>query len=72
MTFSDRLRRLARFAREHPVTVIVAAVGMIGGGVGALLLPVGSPDMPVAVRLVGGMIFGGCVAMFPLGFRLFD
>jgi len=60
------------FAREHPVTVVVFLVGLVAGAVGAVVLPVGDPDMPLALRVVGGAIFGACLAMFPLGFRLFD
>jgi hypothetical protein len=64
--------RLARALREHPVTVGVFVVGVISGIVLAFVLPIAPDDMPAWKRVLGGAILGGWLALFPLGFRLFD
>lgn len=64
--------QLVRFVRENPVTVGVLALGILGGAVAGALLPFVAPEKPAFLRAIGGAILGGCVAMFPLGYRLFD
>jgi hypothetical protein len=67
-----RAVRIRRFVREHPVTVGVMVAGIVGGAVAALVLPIGPPDMSPLLKVVGGAILGFCLALFPLGYRLFD
>ncbi len=68
----SRLDRIRRFVREHPVTVGVMMVGIVGGAAAALVLPIGPPDMSPLLKVAGGAILGFCLALFPLGYRLFD
>lgn len=60
------------FVRHHPVTVGVFGVGAVAGAVAASVLQLGPDDMSPVLRVLGGALLGGWLAMFPLGFRLFD
>ena len=68
----SKSERALAFVRENPVTVLVMLLGIVGGAVAGALLPFVAPDKPALLRALGGAILGGCVAMFPLGYRLFD
>jgi hypothetical protein len=61
--------RVARYARAHPVSLGLLALGVVLGAVGGLFLPI---DAPPATRALGGAIAGFYFALFPLGERLFD
>jgi hypothetical protein len=64
--------RLSRTVREHPVTVGIFVAGVAAGIVLAFVLPIAPDDMPAWKRILGGAILGGWLALFPLGFRLFE
>lgn len=64
--------RMMRTVREHPVTVGVFVVGVAAGILLAFVLPIAPDDMPAWKRVLGGAILGGWLALFPLGFRLFE
>lgn len=64
--------RIFAFVRENPVTVLVLLLGVVGGAVAGAMFPFVAPEKSAFLRAIGGAILGGCVAMFPLGYRLFD
>ena len=67
-----RLSTLWAWCREHPVTTIAFAVGTAAGAVSAVVFELGPEDMATWKRALGGALAGAWLAMFPLGFRLFD
>ncbi len=65
-------RRLLRFLRENPVTAAIVVAGAITGAAATVWLPIGPEDWSTSTRVVAGGLAGAWLAMFPLGFRLFD
>ena len=61
-----------QFCREHPVTVLVVAGGTAAGALLAVHYEIGGPELEAWKRVLGGALGGAWLAMFPLGFRLFD
>ena len=74
MTDSQRSRaaRIAAFCRSHPVTVGAFLVGTLGGATAAVVLPIAPESLSVTQRALGGALAGAWLAMFPIGFRLYD
>lgn len=64
--------KLVSLLRKHPVVVGVFFLGTISGASLAVWLPIGPEDMSPIARVIGGALLGAWLAMFPLGFRLFD
>lgn len=69
---ASRITRLWRFVHGHPVTAGVFVLGAAVGASAAVYIPLGPEDMSPLARLLGGAFLGGWLAMFPLGFRLFE
>jgi hypothetical protein len=67
-----KLGRLWAWSREHPVTVVVFLVGTVTGAVCAVTFELGPAELATWKRALGGALAGAWLAMFPLGFRLFD
>lgn len=63
---------LLRWCREHPVTALAFGGGTVAGAVLAVHFELGGADLAVWKRALGGAVAGAWLAMFPLGFRLFD
>jgi hypothetical protein len=68
----SRAARAWAFVRAHPLASALVTVGAVGGAAAGLWLPVGLDDLSPAVRMLGGAVCGAWLAMFPLGFRLFE
>jgi len=66
------MARLLSWCREHPVTALVFAGGTVAGSVLAMHFELGGPELATWKRALGGALAGAWLAMFPLGFRLFD
>lgn len=66
------MAKLLGWCREHPVTALVVAGGTVAGCVLAVHFELGGPDLSPWKRALGGAVAGAWLAMFPLGFRLFD
>jgi hypothetical protein len=69
---SGKLGRVWAWSREHPVTAVVFLVGAAAGAASAVALELGPAEMATWKRAFGGALAGAWLAMFPLGFRLFD
>ena len=65
-------RRIWRWCREHPFTVVVFVAGSTAGAWAAVAFELGPDGMATWKRALGGALAGAWLAMFPLGFRLFD
>lgn len=69
---ASRVSRLWRLCRRHPVASAVFLLGAIAGAGAAVWIPLGPEDMSPLARALGGALAGAWLAMFPLGFRLFE
>ena len=68
----ERLGRIGIWCRNHPFTCAVFAVGTAAGAASAVAFEIGPAEMANWKRALGGAIAGAWLAMFPLGFRLFE
>jgi hypothetical protein len=66
------LAGLFGWCRRHPFTCAVFAAGSVAGAISAVLFEIGPAEMATWKRALGGAFAGAWLAMFPLGFRLFD
>jgi hypothetical protein len=66
------LARAWRWCRGHPFTCAVFAIGTAAGAVSAVTFEIGPAEMAIWKRALGGALAGAWLAMFPLGFRLFE
>jgi hypothetical protein len=66
------LATLAAWCRRNPFTCTVFALGTAAGAFCAVEFEIGPEDMATWKRALGGAIAGAWLAMFPLGFRLFE
>jgi hypothetical protein len=64
--------RVGRWCGEHPFTCAVIAIGTAAGAVSAVAFEIGPAEMATWKRALGGALAGAWLAMFPLGFRLFE
>jgi hypothetical protein len=67
--------KLAQFwswCRRNPFTCAVFVIGAAAGATSAVVFEVGPEEMATWKRAVGGAFAGAWLAMFPLGFRLFE
>jgi hypothetical protein len=64
--------RVWGWCREHPVTAIVFVAGTTAGAWSAVAFQLGPEELSTWKRALGGALAGAWLAMFPLGFRLFD
>ena len=67
--------KLARFwawCRRNPFTCAVFVLGATAGSVCAVVFEIGPEEMAIWKRALGGAFAGAWLAMFPLGFRLFE
>ncbi len=69
---ASRISRLWRFVRSHPVTTGVFVFGAVAGATAAICIPLGSEGLSPVARGLAGALLGAWLAMFPLGFRLFE
>jgi hypothetical protein len=69
---STKLARAWTWCRRNPVTCVVFLFGAVAGSVSAVVFQVGPEEMATWKRAVGGAFAGAWLAMFPLGFRLFE
>ena len=63
---------LVSWCRRNPFTSVVFALGTAAGAICAVQFEVGPEDMATWKRALGGAFAGAWLAMFPLGFRLFE
>ena len=61
-----------RVLRDNPVTTATFVIGVILGAVAAVQLELGPEGMSMTKQVLGGALMGAWLAMFPLGFRLFE
>ena len=66
------LTRTLAWCRSHPFTCAVFAIGTATGAVSAVAFQIGPEEMATWKRALGGALAGAWLAMFPLGFRLFE
>jgi hypothetical protein len=67
-----KLTRLWSWCRRNPFTCAVFVLGATAGSVAAVWFEIGPEEMATWKRALGGAIAGTWLAMFPLGFRLFE
>jgi len=67
----DVSRTLA-WCRRNPFTCAVFVLGATAGAVSAVVFEIGPDEMATWKRALGGALAGAWLAMFPLGFRLFE
>ena len=67
-----QLTAVASWCRRNPFTSVVFALGTAAGAICAVQFEVGPEDMATWKRALGGAFAGAWLAMFPLGFRLFE
>jgi len=68
-------RELAKvwgWCRRNPFVCAVFAIGIAAGAVSAVAFQIGPAEMATWKRALGGALAGAWLAMFPLGFRLFE
>jgi len=66
------LAKVLAWCRRNPFTCAVFAVGAAAGAACAVAFEVGPAEMATWKRALGGAFAGAWLAMFPLGFRLFE
>ena len=66
------LVRFLSWCRRNPFTCAVVVVGTTAGAVSAVVFQLGPEEMATWKRALGGALAGAWLAMFPLGFRLFE
>ena len=67
-----KLSQAWAWCRRNPFTCAVFVIGAAAGSVAAVAFEVGPEEMATWKRAVGGGFAGAWLAMFPLGFRLFE
>ena len=67
-----KLGRVWGWCRRNPFTCAVFAIATAAGAVCAVAFEIGPAEMASWKRALGGAIAGAWLAMFPLGFRLFE
>ena len=60
------------WARRNPFTCAVFVLGAAAGATSAVTFELGPEEMATWKRALGGGLAGAWLAMFPLGFRLFE
>ena len=60
------------WCRRNPFTCAVFVIGATAGAISAVSFELGPEEMAVWKRALGGALAGAWLAMFPLGFRLFE
>jgi len=60
------------WCRENPFTCAVFVGGTAAGAISAVAFELGPEEMATWKRALGGALAGSWLAMFPLGFRLFE
>jgi hypothetical protein len=68
----EKLGRFWVWCRRNPFTCAVFVIGATGGAACAVAFEVGPAEMAAWKRALGGALAGAWLAMFPLGFRLFE
>ncbi len=66
------LVRVGSWCRRNPFTCAVFVIGTAAGAVCAVAFEIGPAEMAAWKRALGGALAGAWLAMFPLGFRLFE
>jgi hypothetical protein len=64
--------RVWGWCRRNPFTCVVFVIGTAAGAVSAVAFEIGPVEMATWKRALGGGLAGAWLAMFPLGFRLFE
>ena len=67
-----KLGRVWGWCRRNPFTSAVFVIATAAGAVSAVAFEIGPAEMASWKRALGGAIAGAWLAMFPLGFRLFE
>jgi type IV secretory pathway TrbL component len=68
----DGVARALGWCRRNPFTCAVFVIGTVAGAISAVAFEVGPEEMATWKRALGGALAGAWLAMFPLGFRLFE
>jgi len=68
----DDFRRIVAWCKRNPFTCTVFVLGSAAGAVSAVAFELGPEEMATWKRALGGALAGAWLAMFPLGFRLFE
>ena len=66
------LARVWGWCRRNPFTCAVFVIGTAAGPSSAVAFEIGPAEMATWKRALGGALAGAWLAMFPLGFRLFE
>jgi len=66
------LARVWAWCRRNPFTCAVFVLGSAAGAISAVAFEIGPEEMATWKRALGGAFAGAWLAMFPLGFRLFE
>ena len=69
---SVEIGRVVAWCRRNPFTCAVFVLGASAGAVSAVVFEIGPDEMATWKRALGGALAGAWLAMFPLGFRLFE
>jgi hypothetical protein len=69
---NDAFSRAFAWCRRNPFTCAVFAAGAAAGAISAVAFEIGPEEMATWKRALGGALAGAWLAMFPLGFRLFE
>jgi hypothetical protein len=69
---SGALTRVGSWCRRNPFTCAVLVIGTAAGAASAVAFEIGPAEMATWKRALGGALAGAWLAMFPLGFRLFE
>ena len=64
--------RAFSWCRRNPFACAVFVIGTAAGAVSAVAFEIGPVEMATWKRALGGGLAGAWLAMFPLGFRLFE
>jgi hypothetical protein len=67
-----KLSRGWAWCRRNPFTCTVFVLGAAAGSASAVWFEIGPEEMATWKRALGGAFAGAWLAMFPLGFRLFE
>jgi hypothetical protein len=68
----SELARVWGWCRRNPFTCAVFVIGTAAGAIAAVAYEIGPAEMATWKRALGGALAGAWLAMFPLGFRLFE
>jgi len=66
------LTAVLAWCRRNPFTCAVFVAGASAGAISAVTFEIGPEEMATWKRALGGALAGAWLAMFPLGFRLFE